>query len=114
MQVTSAESTQLFVGDLAEPLQLVRVTYAGTAGRVRIEGDGLRTAEEPREAGDGVLEVPVHVERPVPGQRRVARVLAGDTETPFEFEVAEVVSHVHFGTGLIGLGALGLLRRRNK
>ena len=102
MQVISAESTELFVGDSNDPLQLVRVTHTGDAGPLRIEGDGLRSVGEPTPVGDGVLEVPVRVDAPVPGQRRAARVFSGDTETPFEFTVAEpgwtmyMISHFHY------------------
>ena len=44
----------------------------------------------------------MRVDDPVPGQKRAARVLAGDTESPFEFEVAEpgwtmhMISHFHY------------------
>ncbi len=99
MQI-SAESKDLFVGDPDAPSQVVRVT--GASGPVRVVGDGLRSAGEPVPAGGGVLEVPVRVDDPVPGQKRAARVLAGDTETPFEFEVAEpgwtmhMISHFHY------------------
>ena len=102
MQVTSAESTELFVGDPGDPLQLVRVGYTGDPLSVRVEGDGLSTAGGSVHLGDGVLEVPVRVEGAVPGQRRAARLIAGETETPFEFEVAEpgwtmyMISHFHY------------------
>jgi alpha-mannosidase len=102
VQLSAAESTELFVGEADDPLQLVRVTYAGDPGPVRIEGDGLNTAGEPRPAGDGVLEVPVRVTDPVPGQRRTARVLTGEGTLDFEFEVAEpgwtmhMISHFHY------------------
>ena len=99
MQI-SAEAMDLFVGDPDAPLQVVRVT--GASGPVRVDGDGLRSVGEPVPAADGVLEVPVRVDGPVPGQKRAARVLAGDTETPFSFEVAEpgwtmhMISHFHY------------------
>lgn len=102
MQLTSAESTELFVGDPDDPLQVVRVRYTGDAGPVRVSGDGLTTAGDPVVRGDGVLEVPVRVADPLPGQRRSAKVSAGGAETPFEFTVAEpgwtmhMISHFHY------------------
>lgn len=92
----AAESTELFTGPADAPLQIVRVTCRGGAGAViRIEGDGLH-GEGP--AVDGTCEIPVHVDEPVPGQRRQARV-AG---LPFTFVVAEpgwtmyMISHFHY------------------
>ncbi|MFM9033623.1 MAG: NEW3 domain-containing protein [Mycobacterium sp.] len=102
MQVTSAQSTELFVGDPADPLQVVRVGYTGDPAPLAVDGDGLSVAGEPRQAGEGLLEVPVRVVEPVPGQRRPARVVVGDAETPFEFTVAEpgwtmhMISHFHY------------------
>ncbi|MCW1960413.1 MAG: alpha-mannosidase, partial [Mycobacterium sp.] len=102
MQLSAAESTELFVGKADDPLQLVRVTHTGDPGPVRVEGDGLSTAGEPRSAADGVLEVPVRVDDPVPGRRRAARVIAGAEELDFEFTVAEpgwtmyMISHFHY------------------
>ena len=101
--VTSAESTDLFVGSPDAPLQLVRVAHSGGTSPVSVEGDGL-TTPEPRSAGpgDGVVEVPVEVRDPVPGERRQARVLFEGASTEFEFTVAEpgwtmfMVSHFHY------------------
>ena len=65
MQVTAAEATELFVGDPAAPLQVVRVGYTGAAGSVvvRLAGDGLSTVDPVTVAsGDGTVEVPVRVE----------------------------------------------------
>ncbi|MEI6254897.1 MAG: hypothetical protein WCP30_19060, partial [Mycobacteriaceae bacterium] len=86
----SAESMDLFVGSEDAPQQVVRVSVAGgsAATVVRISGDGLDGSAR-AEAGDSVIEVPVAVERPVPGARRAAVVSAGDTEFAFEFTVAE-------------------------
>jgi Glycosyl hydrolases family 38 N-terminal domain len=103
MQVISAQSTELFVGPPDAPLQLVRITVAGVAepGSVRIEGDGL-SGESVGAIGDEVIEVPVRVDKPVVGQRRAARVHAGDVRATFEFTVAEpgwtmfMVSHFHY------------------
>ena len=103
MRVISAESTELFAGPPDAPLQLVRVTYTGGATDVRVEGDGLRRRRTrwpmPR---PGTVEVPVAVARPIVGQQRDARVLAGDGSTPFVFTVAEpgwtmyMISHFHY------------------
>lgn len=103
MQMTRAESTELFVGPPDAPLQLVRVTVSGCAEPtpVRIDGRGLRgqTIAEP---GCEVLEVAVTVDGPVAGQRRPARAHAGGQRLPFEFTVAEpgwtmfMVSHFHY------------------
>ena len=81
MRVTSAESTELFVGPADAPLQLVRVTVSGVTEptTVRVDGDGLSGAA----VGQDVIEVPVAVEHPVIGQsradgfRNVQRTAAG-------------------------------------
>ena len=101
MHVISAESTELFTGPSDAPQQLVRVSYTGGAGTVRIEGDGLK-GRTPAEPGDGSVEVPVTVTDPVVGEQRDARVVAADTITPFVFTVAEpgwtlhMISHFHY------------------
>lgn len=106
-QVISAESTQLFVGPPQAPLQVVRVTYTGglEPESVRVDGAGLSTptpvVAEPA-AGEGVVEVPVEIQRPAVGQRRQARVAVAGTTTNFTFTVAEpgwtmfMVSHFHY------------------
>lgn len=99
MHVTSVETTELFAGPADEPRQLVRVTYAGcpSPGTVQVTGDGLVGAAQ-AEPGEGTVEVPVVVERPVPGEIRRAR--AGDLD--FDFTVAEpgwtmyMISHFHY------------------
>ncbi|MBV9514888.1 MAG: alpha-mannosidase, partial [Mycobacteriaceae bacterium] len=102
MRVISAESTELFAGPPAAPLQLARVTFAGPVGPVRVDGDGLSTAGEVRHPQPGRAEVPVEVADPLPGQQRKARVVAGGTTTPFTFVVAEpgwtmfMISHFHY------------------
>ena len=102
MHVISAESTELFTGPPDAPLQLVRVTHTGGALEVRVEGEGLTTPTAAIAAGAGTIEVPVAVSRPVVGEQRQARVLAGDAETPFVFTVAEsgwtmyMISHFHY------------------
>ncbi len=101
MQVISAESTELFTGPSAAPLQLVRVSYSGGAGTLRIDGDGL-SGHVRVEAGDGTVEVPVAVSAPVAGEQRAARIVAGNSITPFTFTVAEpgwtmyMISHFHY------------------
>ncbi len=101
MRITSAESTELFVGPPDAPLQLVRVGYSG-AGTVRIVSDGLQSDAVVVPPGDGVAEVPVRIERPVYGQQRPARAVGDDAEFPFEFTVAEpgwtmyMISHFHY------------------
>ncbi|KUI09540.1 alpha-mannosidase [Mycolicibacterium acapulense] len=101
MRVTSAESTDLFVGPADAPSQIVRVTYTDGAGEVRVDGDGL--AGHARAAvGDGTVEVAVTVTAPAPGEQRPARVVTGDGITPFVFTVAEpgwtmyMISHFHY------------------
>jgi len=107
MQVVSADATELFVGPPDAPLQLVRVAISGCARAtpVRIDGDGL-AGEAVAEAGRRSVEVPVAVRRRAVGERRPARVHAGDAVTQcaftFEFLVAEpgwtmfMVSHFHY------------------
>lgn len=99
MHVTSAETTELFAGPDDAPRQLVRVRYESCASStpVRISGDGL-AGEAIAAPGDGVIEIPVDVERGVPGEIR--RAQAGGTA--FEFTVAEpgwtmyMISHFHY------------------
>jgi alpha-mannosidase len=101
VQVISAESTELFTGPPEAPQQLVRVTYTGGTGTLRIDGDGL-SGHARVEPGDGTVEVPVAVTDPVVGQHRAARIVAGDSITPFDFTVAEpgwtmyMISHFHY------------------
>ncbi|MGB8501346.1 NEW3 domain-containing protein [Mycobacterium sp.] len=101
MHVISAESTELFAGPPDAPLQLVRVTFRGRREPVRVDGDRITTAGEPRHS-QGVAEVPVEVVDPVPGEQRDARVVVGGTTTPFSFAVAEpgwtmfMISHFHY------------------
>ena len=101
--VTSAESTDLFVGPPDAPLQVVGVTHTGGTSPVTVEGDGLATPAPPvADAAGGAVEVPVEVRDPVPGERRAARVLFEGTSTEFEFIVAEpgwtmfMISHFHY------------------
>jgi alpha-mannosidase len=102
VHVISAESTELFAGPPDAPRQLVRVVFTGRPGPVRVAGDGLTTAGEPRHPRDGVAEVPVEVVDPVPGRQHPARVIAAGATTPFTFTVAEpgwtmfMISHFHY------------------
>lgn len=98
--MTSAESTELFVGPPDAPLQVVRVGYADAAEgeKVRIDGDGFSgEAEVP--AGDGTVEVPVRVRRATVGERRTGQI---NDQGTFEFVVAEpgwtmhMISHFHY------------------
>lgn len=99
MRVTAVEATELFAGPEDAPRQLVRVRYEACASPtpVRVSGDGL-SGEAIAPAGAGTVEVPVDVERAVPGEVRRARV--GTTD--FEFTVAEpgwtmyMISHFHY------------------
>lgn len=100
--MTSAESTELFVGESDAPMQVVQVRYSGDPAAVRISGGGLSSVGDPVVAGEGLLEVPVRVDDPVPGERRGARVIADGAEFGFEFTVAEpgwtmfMISHFHY------------------
>lgn len=99
MRVTSAESTQRYAGPVDAPRQVVAVTYRGCTmpTTVTVDGDGISGSAHIG-PGDGVVEVPVEVERPVPGEIRRAR--AADLD--FEFTVAEpgwtmyLISHFHY------------------
>lgn len=103
MQMTKAESTELFVGPPDTPLQVVRVAVSECARptSVRIDGLGLR-GQAIAEPGCEVVEVAVTVDEPVVGERRRARAHAGGVALPFEFTVAEpgwtmfMVSHFHY------------------
>ncbi|TXI53812.1 NEW3 domain-containing protein [Mycolicibacter arupensis] len=99
MRILEVESTEKFVGPASAPLQLVRVGYrdAHEPTPVRIEGAGL-AGDAVAEPGAGVIEVPVQVANPVPGQRHDARV----NGSAFTFTVAEpgwtlfMVGHFHY------------------
>ncbi|KWX20833.1 alpha-mannosidase [Mycolicibacterium wolinskyi] len=99
MHVTSVETTELFAGPADAPRQLVRVSYTGcvSPGEVRVTGDGL-AGQATVEPGDGVVEVPVVVDNPVPGEIRRARA----EHVEFDFAVAEpgwtmyMISHFHY------------------
>ncbi len=106
VQISGAESTELFVGDPDFPLQVVRVgyTHAATPAVLRVEGDGLSTPDPvTAPAGEGSVEVAVRVSGLAPGRRRAGRVLTGETASfTFEFTDAEpgwtmhMISHFHY------------------
>ena len=102
MHVTSAESTDLFVGPPDAPLQLVRVAFRGQLTPVRVEGAGVATAGEARQVRPGLVEVPVEVADATPGERREAEVVAEGSTTPFVLAVGEpgwtmfMISHFHY------------------
>lgn len=99
MHVTSAESTERYTGPAEEPRQLVAVTYRGCTqpSIITVEGDGISGSAR-IDPGDGVVEVPVDVERPVPGEIRRAHA----SGLGFDFTVAEpgwtmyMISHFHY------------------
>ncbi|CAN5365894.1 NEW3 domain-containing protein [soil metagenome] len=105
LTVSAVESTGLFVGPAAAPLQLVRVSLAGVTQPtpIHIAGVGLATAGlTMAPVGDSTVEVPVAVSEAVPGQHRAATVIAGGAVTPFTFVDAEpgwtmfMISHFHY------------------
>ena len=106
MGVVSVESTELFVGSVEAPLQVVRVSWEAVgAARVHIEGRGISTPAPVEVAATGHvgIEVGVDTQGAAPGTRIPARaVVEGTGETEFELVVAEpgwtmhMVSHFHY------------------
>jgi alpha-mannosidase len=102
VRVISTESTELFTGPSESPLQLVRVTFSGDPEALRVEGDRLSLAGDPRFPTGELAEVPVAVVDPVAGEQREARLIAGASTIPFTFTVAEpgwtmfMISHFHY------------------
>jgi alpha-mannosidase len=108
MGVVSVASTELFIGSVEVPLQVVRVSFgAAGAARVHVEGAGLSTPSPVDVSSDGQvgIEVGVDTHGALPGTRLAARaVVAGAdrTEIDFELVVAEpgwtmhMVSHFHY------------------
>jgi alpha-mannosidase len=101
MGVVSVESTELFVGSVETPLQVVRVSWdAATSARVHVEGQGLSTPQ-PVDAA-GYAEVGVDTQGAMPGTRLPARVVIDGNTTDFQLIVAEpgwtmhLVSHFHY------------------
>ena len=84
MGVVSVEPTELFVGSVEVPLQVVRVAWdAAGATRVYVDGQGISTPSpvEISAAGHVGIEVAVDTGDAVPGARLPARlVIEGDTE----------------------------------
>lgn len=105
MDLTSAESTELFTGPSDAPLQVVRVNYRGAVAPtpVDVTGPGLQTVGEAEARPDATtVEVSVRVSGPVPGRVRTARAVAGSASVDFDFVDAEpgwtmfMVSHFHY------------------
>jgi alpha-mannosidase len=101
MGVVSVESTELVVGSVEAPLQVVRVSWdPSTAARVHVEGAGLSTPE-PVDAM-GYAEVGVDTHRAPAGTTIPASVVVNGDPTGFDFTVAEpgwtmhLVSHFHY------------------
>ncbi|SRX92086.1 Alpha-mannosidase [Mycobacterium tuberculosis H37Rv] [Mycobacterium shimoidei] len=103
MRVIAAESTELFVGPPDAPLQLARVTVSGCTDPtvLRVDGEGL-AGEATAQVGQEAVEVPIAVDHPVVGERRIGRVHAEDESLSFSFTVAEpgwtmfMISHFHY------------------
>ena len=91
----------MFVGPPDAPLQVARIAYSAAGGSepLLVSGAGLQSDAVAVIPGDGVVEIPVRVEQPVPGQRRTASVSA---DFGFDFVVAEpgwtmyMISHFHY------------------
>ncbi len=109
MAAVSAESTELFAGTVAAPLQVVRVSFAGAGpARVHVEGRGLSTPAPADVLAEGETGVEVGVDTggAAPGTTLPARaVVASGTdraELDFALVVAEpgwtmhMVSHFHY------------------
>ncbi|GAB1512113.1 NEW3 domain-containing protein [Actinophytocola sp. KF-1] len=100
------ESTELFVGSVEAPLQVVRVSWEAVgAARVHVEGPGVTTPAPVEVAATGHvgIEVGVDTQGAAPGTRIPARVVIdGVGDTAFELVVAEpgwtmhMVSHFHY------------------
>ncbi|GAA2799881.1 NEW3 domain-containing protein [Kitasatospora paracochleata] len=96
--ITAVESTDLFTGTEAAPRQVLRVTLEGPPAAITVDGPGVRGGA----TGTGVVEVPLEVDDPVPGERRPVTVTAGPARRTAELEVAEpgwtmyLVSHFHY------------------
>ena len=121
MRISAIDSTDLFRGSAAQPLQVIRVRLVNVGPgavsgqdsvRVAIDGPGVSTPEPERitglEPGANVtVEVAVAIAAPAqPGSSRHVRALAigphGSTELPAVITVAEpgwvmwMVSHFHY------------------
>jgi alpha-mannosidase len=109
MAAVSVVSTELFVGSVEAPLQVVRVSFAGAGtARVIVEGTGVSTPTpvELVVQGEVGVEVAVDTHGAAPGTTVPARaVVASGTdrfEVDFDLTVAEpgwtmhLVSHFHY------------------
>jgi alpha-mannosidase len=109
MQITGVESTDLFTGSHASPLQIVRVTLVDTAApaTLRVEGPAVSTPRPIPAPAEGTYEIPVATAGHVsPGTSLPVTVLAeGDHEAARSagtLIVAEpgwtmwMVSHFHY------------------
>ncbi|HEV7652147.1 MAG TPA: NEW3 domain-containing protein [Actinophytocola sp.] len=109
MAAVSVEATELFVGSVEAPLQVVRVSFTGAgSARVHVEGDGVSTPAPADLAvqGETVVEVGVDSHGAAPGTTLPVRaVVASGTdrfEADFDLVVAEpgwtmhLVSHFHY------------------
>ena len=117
MEITAAESTDLFIGTEDRPLQVVRIQLRATADadgpwRLTLNGDGL-TTERPGVAGplghgdQETIEIGIAIDRGVaPGSvlasELVAEAAQGTVRRSLEVRVAEpgwrmfMVSHFHY------------------
>ena len=109
MAAVSVEATELFVGSVDAPLQVVRVSFTGAgSARVHVEGAGVSTPApvELVVQGEVGVEVGVDTRGAAPGTTLPARaVVASGTdrfELDFDLLVAEpgwtmhMVSHFHY------------------
>lgn len=101
MGVVSVEPTELFVGSVEAPLQVVRVSWDTTdIARVHVEGPGVSTPSPVN--GAGHAEVGVDTHSAAPGTTIPARVVVNGVATDFDLTVAEpgwtmhLVSHFHY------------------
>ncbi len=109
MAAVSVEATELFVGSVEAPLQVVRVSFTGAgSARVHVEGSGVSTPSPAELAveGETTVEIGVDTRGAAPGTTLPARaVVASGTdrfELDFDLVVAEtgwtmhMVSHFHY------------------
>jgi hypothetical protein len=108
MRIVAVTCTELFVGDPADPRQVIRVDVDGPAGELRIEvtGDGVAGRATVRtDGGPASVEVGVAADA-APGTvipiRVAATIDAVEAIAPAEFVAAEpgwtvwMVSHFHY------------------
>ncbi|GAA1976302.1 NEW3 domain-containing protein [Kitasatospora viridis] len=97
--ITAVECTDLFVGTATAPRQVLRVTVAGPAGPVSVQGAGVRGSA----TGTGLLEVPLELPPgAAPGTELAVTVTAGEASAQAVVTVAEpgwtmyLVPHFHY------------------